>query len=119
GSADAVEKAEKELAKFSQQVVIAQADTVEKILTLSGMPDMRTLRGSQFNLVGVKWVDATYTLEIRGSEADVAKAEEFVLAAEASWNNSSKPKPAEAPARKPKKAEEYKGSDADFPTLGG
>jgi len=118
-AADAVEAAKKEIAKFSQQVELAQADTVEKVLTLSGMPDMRTLR-QQYG-VQAKWVDATYTLEIRGAEADVAKAEKFVQDGEASWAASSKPKPAAeaAVARKPKKAEEYKGSEADFPSLGG
>jgi len=123
GSSQNCEAAKESLEKLSQQLgqetvreIKLQPDDIRRVIGPKGS----TLRSIRNCGVQVKVDDDTSTVEIKGIEDDVAKAAQMIE--EVLGKNDKVPaaKQASAPARAPRpKAEEFKSSVNDFPTLGG
>jgi len=128
GGAKGVEQAKKDIAKFAEQVVKDQADTIAREMKVAlemipriigtGGSTLKNIREKTGVMITVGRSDGT--VEIRGVESSVNAAEKMITDL---LNGAEKevPEAKKSASRPPvkKKAEEYKAVADDFPTLGG
>mmetsp|Transcript_27716 Transcript_27716/g.82617 ORF Transcript_27716/g.82617 Transcript_27716/m.82617 type:complete len:1078 (+) Transcript_27716:90-3323(+) len=135
GSAKGVETTKKELEKFAAQIEKDQADMTAKEITVAmeAIPRIIGTGGSvlknirETTGVSVRVGRDDGTVEIKGVESAVATAEKMIMDIvngagkdKKDWEAKEAPAKRETAAKAPrKKAEEYKGANTDFPTLGG